>query len=113
MEALVYKTYYLYASLLDQGHDILFYWHPGHIGIIGNEKAGKSAKEAVKCCPLFYFTSRTSFYAAGKSKNRLFCQSRSKLPNLSRVGSVSRWAVNFGMSAVNWDSFSLVKSRYR
>ncbi|GBO15180.1 hypothetical protein AVEN_1420-1 [Araneus ventricosus] len=36
----------MYTSLLGKGYNISFCWIPGHIGIIGNEKADIAAKEA-------------------------------------------------------------------
>ncbi|GBL85214.1 hypothetical protein AVEN_222700-1 [Araneus ventricosus] len=43
---LVNKVFNLYTSLLGEGYSILVCWIPGHIGIIGNEKADSAAREA-------------------------------------------------------------------
>ncbi|GBN63071.1 hypothetical protein AVEN_116877-1 [Araneus ventricosus] len=43
---LVNRIFNLYTSLLEKGYNISFCWIPGHIGIVGNEKADIAAKEA-------------------------------------------------------------------
>ncbi|GBN04952.1 hypothetical protein AVEN_183218-1 [Araneus ventricosus] len=43
---LVNKIFNLYTSLLEKGYNISFCWIPGHIRIVGNEKADIAAKEA-------------------------------------------------------------------
>ena len=45
---ILYEKLLKTSRLTQQGREITFMWVPAHLGIQGNEKADKSAKEAVK-----------------------------------------------------------------
>ena len=47
-QEILYEIQLKISSLTQQGREIVFMWVPAHLGIKGNEKADKTAKEAVK-----------------------------------------------------------------